>query len=134
MSVDLSDIIYGIVDIIDADLVEFAHSRGAKTVVVTSDPEGWQKGYQHLKTTNVIFSDSSGHKIRGYRARNVYILRDSNISHVQVNHIISGFLSVSSDPINDVKVNAFNKVKRELGMQEDIVKQESFQIIWNKGR
>lgn len=134
MSVDLSDIIYGIVDIIDADLVEFARSRGAKTVVVTSDPEGWQKGYQHLQTTNVIFSDGDGSKVRGYRARNVYILRDSNISHVQVNEIISGFISVSSNPINDVKVNALNKVKRELGMQEDITKQESFQIIWNKGR
>jgi hypothetical protein len=133
-NINLDDIVYGIVDIVDADLVEFARSRGAKTVVVTSDPEGWQKGYQHLQTTNVIFSDGDGSKIRGYRARNVYILRDSNIDHEQVNDIISGFLSVSSDPINDVKVNALNKVKRELGMQEDITKQESFQIIWNKGR
>ncbi len=134
MSVDLSDIIYGLVDIIDADLVEFAHSRGTKTVVVTSDPEGWQKGYQHLQTTNVIFSDGDGSKVRGYRARNVYILRDSNIDNEQVNDIIAGFLSVSSDPINDVKVNALNKTKKALGIQEDIVKQESFQIIWNKGK
>lgn len=134
MSVDLSDIIYGIVDIVDADLVEFARSRGAKTVVVTSDPEGWQKGYQHLQTTNVIFSDGDGSKIRGYRARNVYILRDSNFDHEQVDDIIAGFLSVLSNSVEKVKENAFNKVKRKLGIQEDAVEQESFQIIWNKGR
>lgn len=133
-NIDLNDIVYGIVDIIDADLVEFAHTKNAKTVVVTSDPEGWQKGYQHLQTTKVIFSDGDGSKIRGHRARNVYILRDSNFDHEQVDNIIAGFLSVLSDPVSNVKENVFNKAKKALGMQEEIVKQESFQIIWNKGR
>lgn len=132
--IDLNDIIYGIVDIIDADLVEFARSREAKTVVVTSDPEGWQKGYQHLQTTNVIFSDGDGSKVRGYRARNVYILRDSNISREQVNDIIAGFMSVSDNPIEKVKSIALNKTKKALGIQEDIIKEESFQIIWNMRR
>lgn len=133
-TIDLNDIIYGIVDIVDADLVEFAHTKSAKTVVVTSDIEGWQKGYQHLQTTNVIFSDGDGSKVRGCRARNVYILRDSKFNHERVGDIIAGFLSISSDPVGDIKVNAFNKVKRELGLKEDSIIQESFQIIWNKGR
>lgn len=133
-NINLDDIVYGIVDIVDADLVEFAHSRGTKTVVVTSDPEGWQKAYQHLQTTKVIFSDGDGSKIRGYRTRNVYILRDSNIGREQVNDIIAGFMSVSDNPIEKVKSIALNKTKKALGIQEDIIKEESFQIIWNMRR
>ena len=92
--ITLDNIICGKVRINDTVLVEYVASLPGKIVVVTSNPYKWAP--ISFSNPSIIFMDGSGEKVRGYRARSVFILSDSNLNDEEINDIAAGLISVSS--------------------------------------
>lgn len=133
MDIGLENIEYAIIRIADHRLIWAALEKTGKTVIVTGQEDMWKNlikdtGY-NLSDFNVVFSDADPSKIRGYRAYNVFILSDCNLEYDQIYEIMSGFVSVSYDPIKSIKEYARNKA---LGIKENAIENEQFQLIWNK--
>lgn len=110
--IKLDDISYGHIYIKDEELVNYSSTKIDKTVVVTKYPDKWKYYLNMINSDNdhIIFTNGDGSHIRGYRARNVFILSDSNLSHEDLNDVIAGFVNVSA---KEIKTN-------------------NYQILWNK--
>lgn len=132
--IKLDDISYGHIYIKDEELVNYSSTKIDKTVVVTKYPDKWKYYLNMINSDNdhIIFTNGDGSYIRGYRARNVFILSDSSLSYEDLNDIIAGFVAVSKDPIKAIKDTALYKTKKALGIEVEEIKQNNYQILWNK--